>query len=199
MAVGTTRSRVTEERLRASCMALVTHVQRLAYRWPAPPDAASAREAGAGTCASKHALLADELARLGLVSLPLLIVGRLVPSALAHDPELRDGASLVEVHECLTLLAPWAGPLRVDVTWDPPLVAGGLPATLHWDGCSDMATAVEALGAGWSVPRRGLRAAKEALRSRLYAGGERDRRDRILAALSARFAAWRSRHRPPSS
>jgi hypothetical protein len=51
-----------------------------------------------------------------------------------------------------------------------------------------------ALGEGgpcWSVPRDGLRGAKEALRSRLYRPGEREFRDRVLAAMAQRFAHWR--------
>jgi hypothetical protein len=170
----------------------VREIQCVPYLWPAPPDAASARRARAGTCASKHAWLTEELDALGIVSLPLLVVGPLVPRQLADAPDLRDGAALLEVHECLTVLTPWAGPLRVDVTWDPPLAAHGLPATLEWDGSSDMRTAVDATGPGWSLPRDGLRDAKEALRARLYAPGERSRRDRTLAALAARFSAWRT-------
>jgi hypothetical protein len=111
---------------------------------------------------------------------------------LAGDPALEPGARLPEVHECLTVLTPWAGPLRVDVTWDPPLIAHGLPGTLDWDGSSDMLVAVGETGPGWSVPREGLRTAKEALRSRLYGPGERDLRDRTLAALAKQFEEWRA-------
>jgi hypothetical protein len=168
-------------------------VQALPFVWPGPPDADAARRARAGTCASKHALLAEMLDALGLVSLPLLVVGPLVPAALADDPELTPGRALVEVHECLTVVTPWAGPLRVDVTFDPLLAAHGLPATLDWDGASDMALAVEAVTPGWSIARPGLRAAKEALRRRLYGSGERDVRDAVLRRLSERYARWRAR------
>lgn len=85
-----------------------------------------------------------------------------------------------------------AGPLRVDVTWDPPLIAHGLPGTLDWNAESDMSLAVGETGPGWSVPREGIRDAKEALRSRLYGPGERELRDRTLAALAKRFEEWRS-------
>lgn len=183
---------MTQQALRSRTVALVGEIQRLPYVWPGPPDAAAARQAGAGTCASKHALLAEELDALGVASQPLLMVGPLVPPALAGAADLRDGAALLEVHECLTVLTPWAGPVRVDITWDPPLVAHGLAATLSWEGASDMITAVDATGPGWSVPRRGLRDFKEALRARLYAPGERPQRDRVLAALAAQFSAWRS-------
>ena len=44
----------------------------------------------------------------------------------------------------------------------------------------------------WSVPREALRDAKEALRSRLYRPGQREVRDRVLAALGRRFEEWRS-------
>ena len=43
-----------------------------------------------------------------------------------------------------------------------------------------------------SMPQRGLREAKEALRTRVYAPGERARRDRILAGLAAQCVAWRT-------
>ena len=173
-------------------IAIVRRVQALPYAWPSPPEAASARAAGAGSCASKHALLAEELAAIGLQSMPLLVVGSLVPQMLKTDPELAPGAHLAEVHECLTVLTPWAGPLRVDVTWDPVLVRRGLPGTLDWDGRTDMLLAVGEGGPCWSVPREGLREAKEALRSRLYRPGQREVRDRVLAALAQRFADWRS-------
>jgi hypothetical protein len=173
-------------------IALVHEIQSLPYAWPTPPDAASARRMQAGSCASKHALLAEELAAIGLQSLPMFVVGPLVPQMLKSDPELAPGAHLSEVHECLTVLTPWAGPMRVDVTWDPVLVRRGLPGTLDWDARTDMLLAVGEGGPCWSVPREGLREAKEALRSRLYRPGQREVRDRVLAALAQRFAEWRS-------
>jgi hypothetical protein len=89
------------------------------------------------------------------------------------------------------VLTPWAGPVRVDVTVDPPLATRGVPATLDWDGASDMTVAVDTSAPGWSVPRADLRAAKEGLRRRLYGPGERERRDAMLRRLSGRYAAWR--------
>jgi hypothetical protein len=170
---------------------LVHDVQRLPYVWPSPADADSARRQGAASCASKHTLLAEELAKLGVASLPLLMMGPLVPRLLADDAQLAPAAHLPEVHECLTVLTPWAGPLRVDLTWDPPLIERGLPGTLDWDGASDMLLAVGEGGPCWAVPRDGVRDAKEALRARLYAHGERELRDRTLRSLVERFAAWR--------
>ena len=115
-----------------------------------------------------------------------------MPEALQEDPEIAPGAHLLEVHECLTVLTPWTGPLRVDVTWDPLLIQRGLPGTLDWDGQSDMLVAVGENQPSWSVPREGLREAKEALRARLYRAGERRVRDKVLAAMAARFAEWRT-------
>jgi len=166
-------------------------VQALPYVWPCPPDAESARRTGAGSCASKHALLADELASLGIYSSPLLLTGPLVPAMLSNDPEFTAGIGLVEVHECLTVMTPWAGPLRVDVTSDPPLIEHGLSGTLRWDCRSDMTLAVGDGGPGWSVSRSWLREAKEALRARLYGPGQREVRDETLRRLAARFEAWR--------
>lgn len=82
--------------------------------------------------------------------------------------------------------------VRVDVTWDPPLVEHGLPGTLDWDGESDMLLAVGETGQAWSIPHEGLREAKEALRRRLYGPRERELRDRTLAALAQRFEGWRA-------
>lgn len=180
-----------EDALRERLVEAARSVQALPFLWPGPPDAAAARRAGSGTRASKHALLAEMLGTLDLASLPLLVVGRLVPAVVADDPELACGRGLLEVHECLTVLTPWAGPVRVDVTVNPPLAAPGLPTTLDWDGASDMALAVDPDGPGWSVPRQGLRAAKEDLRRRLYGPGEHALRDAILRRLSTQYAAWR--------
>lgn len=170
---------------------LVRDIQNFPYIWPCPPDAASARRDRAGSCASKHALLAEELAAIGIDSSPLLVTGLLVPSLLAENPDLKVGSHLLEVHECLTVMTPWAGPLRVDITWDPPLIERGLPGTLDWEGVSDMAIAVGESRPGWSVPSHRLREAKEALRARLYSPGERELRDETLRLLAERFAGWR--------
>lgn len=169
----------------------VARIQRKPFAWPGDTDTEAARRGRTSSGASKHALLAEGLEDLGLPCAPLLVTGRLVPSFLEHDPEFEDGVNLLEVHDCLVVLTPWAGPLRVDVTWDPPLIAYGLPGTMDWDGASDMRLAVEGAGPGWTVPRRQLRSAKEALRKRLYAKGEQSVRDRILTALSRRVAGWR--------
>lgn len=166
-------------------------VQALPYEWPAPHTAAYARERGRGSCASKHALLAEELSAIGVEPAPLLVVGALVPPSLAAEPEFAPGAGLRKVHGCLTVLTPWAGPLIVDVTWDPPLVERGLPGTLDWDGATDMPFAVGDVSATYSVTRERLREMKEGLRSRLYGPDERELRDRTLAALARRFAEWR--------
>lgn len=178
------------ETLRERLCAAVEAARVIPYRWPGPPDAAAVDRDGAGTCASKHAWLAERLGPLGLPALPLLVAGPLVPEVLAGDPALRTGRTLLEVHECLTVLTPWAGPLRVDVTWDPPLLARGLPGTRPWSGTTDMVCAVEPRFA-WSVPRAQLRQAKEALRARLAAPGEADARRRVLGALVEQFERWR--------
>lgn len=177
--------------LRNALLERVKRIQRKPFAWPGDAGPEAARRGNTGTCASKHALLAEGLDDLGLACSPLIVAGRLVPSFLEHDPEFEDGIDLFEVHECLVVQTPWAGPVRVDVTWDPPLIAYGLPGTLDWDCESDMRLAVEGAGPGWTVPRRQVRSAKEALRTRLYAEGQRAIRDRILAALSRRFAGWR--------
>lgn len=176
----------------AAAVRMVAEVQALPYRWPAVPDGASAAAAGAGSCASKHALLRERLSTVGVDSRPLFVVGPLVPEFLAADPEFVGGVSLLEVHECLTVTMPDVGAVRVDVTWDPPLVERGLAGTLGWRGTSDMALAVGDSGPGWSPDPANLRFEKEALRARLYSPADRAIRDRVLAALSRRFCAWRA-------
>lgn len=164
---------------------LAAGVQAMPYRWPAPPDADSTREAEAGTCAGKHALLAEELAEAGIASRPLFVVGPLAPSLW---PDLADrAAGLLEVHECLTVQTPWAGPLLVDVTWHPAAIRAGLPGTLDWSGDTDMVPAVEPRTCH-AVRRPGMRAQKEALRARLYDDADRARRDEILAEIATRAA-----------
>lgn len=95
------------DHLRSQTVALVREVQALPYAWPAPPDAGSARRMRAGSCASKHALLAEDLAAIGVESQPLFVVGKLVPEMLAGDAEMAPAAHLPEAHECLTVITPW--------------------------------------------------------------------------------------------
>lgn len=180
------------EAQRKRLIELAREVQALPYAWPVPHTAAYARENGEGSCASKHALLAEELAAAGIDSAPLLVVGPLVPPGFEDDPEIAQASGLVEVHECLSVTTPWAGPLRVDVTWDPPLIERGLPGALDWDGASDMPYAIGEAQETYAVPRKRLREMKEACRSRLYGPGERRTRDRALAAMVRQFAEWRA-------
>lgn len=119
-------------------------------------------------------------------SVPLLVVGPLAPSLWPDLVVEADG--LLEVHECLTVVTRWAGPIIVDVTWHPAAVAGGLPGmTASWDGSSDLPIAVPPIGPGYAVDRSCLREAKEQLRARIYNSEQRGRRARILAEI-----AWRA-------
>ena len=61
---------------------------------------------------------------------------RVSAAALRHRLGVlaEEASDIQEVHECLTVETPWAGPLLVDVTWHPAAVRGGLPGTLDWDG-----------------------------------------------------------------
>ncbi len=162
----------------------VTHsVQILPYEWPGEPDAQSTRRRGAGTCAGKHALLADELAHLGIASHVTFMVGPLVPTLW---PDLAATAGhLLEVHECLTVETPWSGPILLDVTWHPAAINAGLPGTVDWDGESDMVPAVEPLTV-YALGRENAREQKELLRRRLYTPGDRALRDRTLAEIAHR-------------
>ena len=160
-------------------------IQRYRYVWPAGPDAGSTRRKRAGTCAGKHAVLAEDLAARGLVAHPMFVVGPLVPDLW---PDLQQLAGhLLEVHECLSVETPWAGPLIADITWHPEAIARGLPGTLDWDGSSDMAMAVRPLQS-YAVSRTHLRSQKESLRARLYSPEDRALRDATLAEIARRAA-----------
>lgn len=92
-----------------SLIAAAHEVQELPYAWPAEPTADYARRHGLGTCAGKHALLRERLEDLGLRVSRLMVVGPLAPSIW---PDLAAAsAGILEVHECLTVEADWAGPL----------------------------------------------------------------------------------------
>jgi hypothetical protein len=177
-----TRLRVTE------FVTVARAVQNLPYVWPGPPEASAAREQRAGTCASKHALLAEELLGQELMSLPLLIVGPLAP---AIWPDLSEqAAGLLEVHECLTVHTPWAGPLLVDVTWPAQAVAAGLPGLSQaWSGLTDGECGVQPIQASYAVTQGKIREAKLAIRSRLYTQADSARRDAILREITQRVQA----------
>ena len=175
----------TETDQLAQFVATTCRVQSLPYAWPGPPDAESARRDGRGTCASKHALLAEELAALGLTSVPVVVVGPLVP---AIWPDLlAEGAGLMEVHEYLAVGTPWSGPLQVDVTWPPAAVRAGLSGIgPDWDGRSDTPCAVGPVVASYAVPPGQLRTWKEALRARITTPAELELRARLLGEMARR-------------
>lgn len=182
---------IEKTELRSKLVAATGSVQNLPYVWPGEPTSASASQQQQGTCASKHALLAEHCDALGILTSPLLVIGRLVPPRLAQQAPFAGESELLEVHECLTVVTPWSGPFRVDITWAPPLIAAGLAGTRDWDGKSDMPLAIDAIGPGWAVERTVLRDAKLALRKRIYQAGEAARRAKILRALSDLFLIWR--------
>jgi hypothetical protein len=170
----------------------VERIRKLPYVWPHDHTADAARADGFGSCASKHALLAEELAALGVASRPLFVREELVPPQMADDPELADALDVFEIHELLTVYMPESGPVLVDITWDPELIARGFPGEIPWDGRTDMPIAGAVTEPGWTGPPTGHREAKEGLRSRLYGPGEREIRDRALEIMSKRFATWRA-------
>jgi hypothetical protein len=172
--------------LLAALVAAVHRTQSLPYAWPAAPDAASTRRAGAGTCAGKHAVLREDLEALSLPTQRLMVIGPLVP---AIWPDLEDRAGdLWEVHECVTVETPWVGPLLLDVTWHPSALRAGLSGSLDWDGLDDMDCAVEPVSA-YAVADARFREQKELLRARLYTPAQRVLRDEVLAEMAVRAAA----------
>lgn len=171
--------------LRAGLIAIVRDVQSIPYSWPGPPTAEAVERDGSGTCAGKHALARIRIRSLGLTANRLMVTGPLAPRVW---PDLHDAAGdLLEVHECLSVETPWAGPLLVDVTWPPAAIRAGLPGTTGWDGGGDMVCAVDPVAA-YAVADEAFRSQKELLRSRLYTADDRRRRDRVLAEIAARAA-----------
>jgi hypothetical protein len=177
---------VREAATRQALVECVRRVQSMPYTWPAPPDAAWTRAEGRGTCAGKHALLAEGLAGLGFRCSPLLMVGPLVPDLW---PDLvAEAQDLREVRECLSVETEWMGPLLVDVTWHPAAIRGGLSGTLDWSGDRDIRPALSP-EACYAVSRSQLRTQKEKLRDRLYTAAERTRRHPLLGELARRASA----------
>lgn len=166
----------------------VQRIQTIPYAWPGAPTADYVRRQGAGTCAGKHALLSEVLEQVGFRASRIMVVGPLAPCAW---PDIQASShGLLEVHECLTVETPWAGPLLVDVTWHPPAIHAGLRGTLDWSGDSDMMCAVEPHGF-YAVGDEHFRDQKELLRSRLYSAEDRQTRDRLLALIAARASVLR--------
>lgn len=160
----------------------VREVQQLPYRWPAPPDAISTTTVQAGSCAGKHALLAQKLQSAGLSCAPLMIVGPLVPAIWQDLADEADG--LLEVHECVTGVTPCSGPLIVDDTWHPVAVRAGLPGlSNNWDGYRGSLLAVDITNGAYAIPNNAFRDPNNASRDRRYSTEERKRRDRILTKL----------------
>jgi hypothetical protein len=180
-----------EDDQRRRVLALVEEVRALPFRWPGEPDANAARLSGWGTCASKHALLAEKLAAIGVGSTTLLMAGPLIPPDLLQDPLFSPARGLIEMHECLRVEAPWAGPLLVDITWDPVVLSHGFRGTFPWEGVTDMLPAIEPSKGPWVVATEGICEAKERLRSEIYTPSDRELRIRTLVALSDRFEQWR--------
>ena len=178
---------MVDPRTRAALVGAVERVQALPYTWPAAPDADSTRAHGRGTCAGKHAVLREDLQYLGLSVQRLMVVGLLVPGLW---PDLRQRATgLLEVHECLTVQTPWAGPLLLDVTWHPAAVRAGLAGSVPWTGERDMACAVP-IQAAYAVDDADFRQQKELLRNRLYSKQQRALRDAILAEVAERASRF---------
>jgi hypothetical protein len=171
--------------LQAALVAAVHRTQSMPYAWPAAPDAASTRLAGVGTCAGKHAVLREDLEAFSLPTQRVLVIGPLVPSIW---PDLQERAGdLWEVHECVTVETPWAGPLLLDVTWHPGAIRAGLSGTLAWDGFDDMKCAVEPVSC-YALADARFREQKQLLRARLYGPAQRALRDEVLAQMAARAA-----------
>ena len=101
---------------------------------------------GAGTCAPKHALLAEVYARLGLETRFVYVTFRFDDMPGELPPPLREAIhdGVVRGHAALQVRRRH-GWIDVDATFDAPLARAGFVVTRDWDGRSSMPLVVTPL------------------------------------------------------
>jgi transglutaminase-like putative cysteine protease len=123
----------------AQVVEVFERVRDIPFGFAPHTDAATLLRRGSGTCAPKHALLAQEYARLGVPTRFVYVTYRLDEMPGELPPELRplvhDG--VVRGHAALQIFRS-SGWLDVDATFDRPLKAAGFVVTEGWDGRSPM-------------------------------------------------------------
>ena len=114
-------------------------VRDIPFRFAVHNDADTLLACGAGTCAPKHALLADLYGELGLETRFIYVAFRFDGMRGDFPPALRavldDG--VMRAHAALRLRRPH-GWIDVDATFDQPLAAAGFIVTQGWDGRMSM-------------------------------------------------------------
>ncbi|MBI2857899.1 MAG: hypothetical protein HYX90_02375 [Chloroflexi bacterium] len=113
-----------------------------------PSRYAEALALNAGSCATKHLLLADMYQRLGLTVLLAVYPFRWSEERIPFPPELRRLAERMPPGYHLACRVLVGDRLAlVDATLDPPLKRLGLPVNETWDGLADTALPLESCGA----------------------------------------------------
>lgn len=169
---------------------LFERVRDIPFAFAPHTDAETLLQTGSGTCAPKHALLAQLYERLGVQTRFVYVTYRLdempgdFPSELR--PLVHDG--VVRGHAALQILRDgrW---LEVDATFDRPLKASGFVVTEDWDGRSSMPLVVTPLARVESLESP---ARKEALLGI-------EHRTALPRDVVARVNAWFEGHRSDSS
>ena len=116
-------------------------------------------EAGSGSCAPKHYLLATMYRKLNVNVVYATFPFLWGDQEIQYPDRLRDQAKHLPVAYHLACRVQigcrWA---LIDATWDPPLGKAGFPVNAHWDGIADTRCAVLPLNA---PPRATLQSVQE--------------------------------------
>jgi transglutaminase-like putative cysteine protease len=155
-----------------TCRDVVTIFERvrdIPFKFAPHRDAETLLQRGYGTCAPKHALLAQLYQRLGIETRFVYVTFRFeeMPGEFPEDlrPLLYDG--VVRGHTALQLRLNdrWGD---VDATFDRPLKAAGVVVTEEWDGRSSMPLVVKPLTRVESVEPPAHEEALLGIRHRTY-------------------------------
>jgi len=123
----------------AGIVRLFERVRDIPFAFAPHTDAETLLRTGSGTCAPKHALLAELYGRLGVRTQFVYVTYRLdeMPGTFPEDLEALVHDGIVRGHAALQILRDdrW---LDVDATFDRPLRRSGFVVTEGWDGRSSM-------------------------------------------------------------
>lgn len=115
-------------------------IRDISYSAAANGDAQAVLEAGRGSCAGKHQLLAEALRCLGLQVRHMICTHRFSESTIPfpdHMQALLRKNEIMDVHDYLQIAidGDW---VDVDATWEQCLREYGFPVNEDWDGQSPM-------------------------------------------------------------